>query len=152
MIPFIHYPGGSLRLWVQETLPRGRFEKHASLHRDRELSCAIGHNGLTEVGSDVTAWANVMCTRPVPGLQGPYGYAVNNQALFANIFAKLRDNLAKVFARPGIHPCEPPHTRPLLVPGPLDDRHHPVTRTVTGFLSDGRVRQQSGVRAIDAFR
>jgi hypothetical protein len=79
-------------------LPRGRFENKRPFAGTREQSCAIGHNGLTEVGSDVTAWANVMCTRPVPGLPRPYGYAVNNQAQFASNLAKLRDTLAKVFA------------------------------------------------------
>ncbi len=91
-----------------------------------------GHNGLTEVGSDVAARANVTCTRPVPGpVVGPRGYAVNNQAQFASILAKGFANLiAGLFAKekPGIHPGEPPHTRATSRAGPGNSRHHPRRR------------------------
>jgi hypothetical protein len=63
-------------------------------------SCAEGHDRLTEVGSDVTARANVIRTSPVPGPHGPDGYAVNDQAQFASILAKGFANLfAGLFAK-----------------------------------------------------
>jgi len=50
---------------------------------------ADGHTWLTEVGSDATVRANVIARARYPA-HGAMGYAVNNQALFAMVFAKDR--------------------------------------------------------------
>jgi len=86
-----------------------------------------GHNGLTEVGSDVAARANVTCTRPVPCPFVGHGYAVNDQALFARILAKYFANTSakkasRAFATglagiTGNRPGKTPIPEPLLVPG-----------------------------------
>jgi hypothetical protein len=79
-----------------------------------------GHNGLTEVGSDVAARANVTCTRPIPGpVIGPDGYAVNDQAHFASDLAKgFANRFASQFASitgPSAR-ANRPIPEPLLVP------------------------------------
>jgi hypothetical protein len=123
-----------------------------------------GHNGLTEVGSDVAARANVTCTRPVPcPFVGQDGYAVNDQALFASNLAKgshepLREQVretprqaADVFASniPGFARANRPIPEPLLVPG-LETAGTIPLPSRGGISEQPEMRRKRGVRARDA--